>query len=354
MSSVSSALQMVPTGVSSDVWDAFVAQAPQGHLLQSSGWGRFKAHYGWQVELVVIEKDGKICGGAQVLYRSTPLGTVAYLPRGPVADLQDTPLVGLLFEEIHRRSRRRGAIYLKAEPNVAQAQPLLSLGFRPSSQRIQPPTTIHVDLTPTPEPILASFKSKTRYNIGLAQRRGVEVYRGGMQDVFVFHQLLRETAHRDRFFIRPVSYYRLVLETLGKAVQIFLARYQGQVLGGIIVGTFGPEGIYLYGASSKAHRNLMPNHLLQWEAMRWAKEQGCTRYDMWGVPGEVRDSDEAAYPQGDEPDRGLWGVYRFKRGFSETVVHYAGAFDYIYSPARFWLWQRLVPIVQRLQGSLAD
>ena len=339
---------------SEGAWDAYVAQAHQGHLLQSSGWARFKAHYGWQAERVAVETKGRILGGVQTLYRSTPLGVVGYVPRGPVTDLGDAPVAGRLFEEVHRRSRRRGAIYLKVEPNAPPAETLAWLGFGSSSQCLQPRASIHVDLTPAVECILTGFKSKTRYNIGLAQRRGVEVYRGGIEDVPVFHQLLWETARRDRFFIRPADYYRLVLETLGEAVQFFLARYQGQVLAGIMISAFGPEAIYLYGASSNVHRSLMPNHLLQWEAMRWAKERGCTRYDMWGVPGEVGGVAETVASPGDEPDQGLWGVYRFKRGFSETVVRYAGAFDYVYSPARFWLWQRLVPLVQRLRGSLAD
>jgi len=386
-------------------WDDFVAAAPTGHLLQSWAWGEFKARFGWQAVRLVAEQAGEVVAGAQVLFRQLPVFSLAYVPRGPMV-APSAAAAPALFAALHREARRRRAIFLKIEPNLPEDEApsrlssrnggrdgasdetafLTSLGFRPSAQRVQPRTTIVVDLTPDLATMAARQKPKWRYNIGLAARRGVTVRQGSAADLPVFYALLQETGQRDRFAIHSLAYYQEFFRHLGDQALLFLAEYQGGILAGIVITVFGRQAIYMYGASSSEQRNLMPNHLLQWEAMKWAKTQGCTVYDLWGIPDEVpgevpsskfqvssseakaveretwnvkrgtgpevpsskfqvpsSTSDEQRETWNLEHGTDLWGVYRFKQGFGGQVTRYAGAFDYVYSPVLYRLWTQLLP-----------
>ncbi len=371
-------------------WDAFVAAAPTGHLLQSWAWGEFKARFGWQVVRLVAEQAGDIVAGAQVLFRRLPLFSLAYVPRGPIVD-PAADAAPVLFAALHREARRHRAIFLKIEPNLPEDEApsrltsrnggcdgasdvtatLTDLGFRPSAERVQPRTTIVVDLTPDLATIATRQKPKWRYNIGLAARRGVTVRQGSTADLAIFYELLRQTGQRDRFAIHSLAYYQEFFRHLGDQARLFLAEYQGKILAGIVITVFGRQAIYMYGASSGEQRNLMPNHLLQWEAMKWAREQGCTTYDLWGIPDEVTSSkfqvsgfaSDEEHEMWNAPTRGavrglergtdLWGVYRFKQGFGGQVRRYAGAFDYIYSPVLYKLWTQLLPRYRSLAARQA-
>jgi len=326
-------------------WDSFVATSSVGHVLQSSPWGHLKERFGWQVARLAIEDRGQWLAGTQVLFR--PLGprTIAYVPKGPITDWADAEVTQTLLEALHNLCRQRRAILLKIEPDLAEdaalARRLTELGFRPSPQTIQPRCTILLDLTPDPEAILARMKSKTRYNIRLAARKGVAVREGTAEDLPGFYRLMQITGQRDGFGIHSESYYQtahqlFVPQGLAK---LFLATFEDQVLAGIMAFAFGQRAWYMYGASSDEHRNLMPNYLLQWEAIKWARERGCLTYDLWGIPDE-----EEALLEGEFLERsdGLWGVYRFKRGFGGQVVHYLGAYDYVYSPLLYRLYDKLV------------
>jgi len=325
-------------------WTSFVAASPWGHVLQSSQWGQLKERFGWQVERLAVENQGQWLAGAQVLFR--PLGpkTIAYVPKGPITDWADAEATQALLEAMHHLCRQRRAILLKIEPDVAKnptlAQRLTGLGFRASPQTIQPRCTILLDLTPDPETILARMKSKTRYNIRLAARKGVTVREGTAEDLPGFYRLMRTTGERDGFGIHGDSYYESAYQLFvpqGLA-KLFLATFEDQVLAGIMAFAFGQRAWYMYGASSDEHRNLMPNYLLQWEAIQWAKEHGCLTYDLWGIPDEEEAVLESEFLK---RSGGLWGVYRFKRGFGGQVVHYLGAYDYVYSPLLYRLYNKL-------------
>jgi len=323
-------------------WDERIAAAPGGHLLQSWAWGELKARFGWQVRRVAA---GSAC--AQVLFRPLPagLGTIAYVPKGPAADLGDRVALESLLDAIAPLARQLRAICLKVEPNVEDnpetVAHLRALGFRPSPQTVQPRRTIVLDLAAEPEAILARMKSKTRYNIRLAGRRGVTVRPGGADDLSAFYRLMEITARRDGFGIHSRAYYEAVYHLFIAPGQgrLLLAEYEGRLLAGLIVLAFGGTAIYMYGASSDAHRNRMPTYLLQWEAIRWAKERGCRTYDLWGVPDEEEATLEAEFTRRRD---GLWGVYRFKRGFGGRLVRSVGAWDRVYAPLRYRLYAAAV------------
>ncbi len=335
------------TEIGEQDWNSFVIASPRGHILQSSQWGRLKEQFGWQVTRVAIQNRNQWLAGAQVLFRPTPLGlrTIAYVPKGPITDWADEEATHALLDALHRLCRQNRAIFLKIEPDVpensALAQRLIDLGFHPSPQTIQPRCTILLDLTPDLEDILARMKSKTRYNIRLAARRGVTVREGTVEDLPEFYRLMQITSQRDRFGIHSRSYYETAhrLFVPPKLARLFLATYEGKVLAGIMVFALGQRAWYMYGASSNEHRNLMPNYLLQWEAIRWAKGRGCLTYDLWGIPDEEEEILESEFTKRSD---GLWGVYRFKRGFGGQVVHYLGAYDYVYSPPLYWLYNKLM------------
>lgn len=339
---------------SPEEWDAFVVKKG-GHLLQSWGWGEFKSRFGWEAaRLVAWDEAGEEPQGlAQVLVRNLPLGKMAYVPKGPVADAEDAETWQRLLTMLREFGRELRVTFLKIEPDVEGEPPLAQLftehGFRCAKRGIQPSTTMVVSLDGDPEEILKRMKSKTRYNIRLAERKGVSVRDGGEEDIPLFYELLEETKDRDAFAIHDEEYYRQAWSIFApkNRAKLPLAYYGEELLGGLMVFAMGSRAWYLYGASSSHHRNLMPNHLLQWRAMCWAKEWGCTTYDLWGIPDEAgsgAEDMEAVLKRG-----GLWGVYRFKRGFGGRVVRYSPSYDYVYSPVLYWLGTRVSPWRARLR-----
>jgi lipid II:glycine glycyltransferase (peptidoglycan interpeptide bridge formation enzyme) len=339
-------------------WDDFVTAHPSGHLLQSYAWGEFKRQHQWLPLRVIITEQGseRILAGAQILFRQMAGLSVAYIPKGAVVDWQDRPLVEALLDTVHRTAKRRRAIYLKIEPNEV-ADPVLEqrLGdyyrFKPSSETVQPKNTIRLDLTPSPEVILERMKSKTRYNIRLSERRGVSCRPADPADptdFARFYRLMETTGQRDRFGIHSVEYYRDVWNAFNSAPEnsgngtLWLAEFEGQIIAGVMVFSFGKEAAYLYGASSDEHRREMPTYLIQWKAIQWAKANGAEWYDFWGIPDDI-EAEENAHAESDDKNvrDGLWGVFRFKQGFGGEIVRYAGAFDFIYNRPMYLLWQRI-------------
>lgn len=325
------------TGLREADWDAFVASDPGGHLLQTWAWGALKGAFGWQPQRIAIERDGALVAGAQVLYRRFGPVALAYIPKGPVLLERDDQAAALLWRAIRQAARRLRAVALKVEPewrddDAARHAWLRAQGFIPSGDTIQPRRTIIVDLRPEEDEILARMKSKWRYNVRLSARRGVVVRQVGVEGLPAFYELMRITGQRDGFGIHSYAYYERALtlfEGQGRAT-LFLAYYEDEPLAGLMPYAFNGQAWYMYGASSSEHRELMPNHQLQWRAMQWARAQGCTQYDLWGIA----DVD----PEAATADLG--GVQRFKEGFGGEVVRYVGAYDQVYAPVLYWLWER--------------
>jgi lipid II:glycine glycyltransferase (peptidoglycan interpeptide bridge formation enzyme) len=262
------------------------------------------------------------------------------------------------WRAVHREARRQGAIFLKVEPNLMLGDPLSkgkvdgamrARGFQPSG-RLQPARTIVLDLDKSEEDLLKAMKPKTRYNIRLAGRRGVQVRRGvTTQDLLAFYSLLKVTGERDEFGIHDLPYYEEMWKVFGpegdNSALLLLAdhpeeneRAEGPVAG-LLALKFGPEAIYMYGASANRGREHMPTYLLQWEAIRWAKEQGCALYDFWGIPDPPAEG-EAEEVSPTNTRSGLRGVYWFKKGFGGREVEYPGAYDYVYNPLLYRVWMR--------------
>jgi lipid II:glycine glycyltransferase (peptidoglycan interpeptide bridge formation enzyme) len=181
------------------------------------------------------------------------------------------------------------------------------------------------------------MKSKTRYNIRLSGRKGVTVRQGDAVDVEAFNHLMAITGDRNRFGVHSPAYYRAAYDLFAPRDQVglFLAEYRGEPLAGLMAFVLGSTAWYFYGASSDAHRNLMAPYAIQWAAMRWAKAKACSTYDLWGVPDQDEETLESEFS---ERTDGLWGVYRFKRGFGGQLMGTVGAWDRVYSPWRYHLY----------------
>jgi lipid II:glycine glycyltransferase (peptidoglycan interpeptide bridge formation enzyme) len=311
-----------------------------------------KASAGWhplRVALWDTERE-QIVAGAQVLRRSVAhippsLGHLAYIPRGPVLDWtqqddSNARLPKVFFSQLLPFLRAQGAIALHVElpfidnekQGLLARQTLTALHFHPA-RPVQPMRTILLDLMPDEQSLLANMKEKWRYNIRLAARKGVQVRPAqGKEDVQAWYRLLQITGQRDHFGTHSFDYYWRAWQifTPSEQAQLLLAEYEGQLLAGIFVGYMARQAIYLYGASSNEHRNLMPNYLLQWEAIRRAKARGATSYDFWGIP-ETDDADEA-----------MAGVYRFKSGWGGRIVRFAGNYEYIFRPLAMRLARRFL------------
>ncbi|MCL4505249.1 MAG: peptidoglycan bridge formation glycyltransferase FemA/FemB family protein [Chloroflexi bacterium] len=328
-------------------WDAFVEQHPYGHFLQTNQWGELKSAHGWRsTRASLINSNAELVGGAIVHFRRLPygLGSVAYVPRGPVVNWDDRDLAVSAVRSTSKIARTRGAIGIIIEPGLLDT---------PSDQRtlqearlfqidvsVQPRRTIWVNLDVEEEvDILALMRQKTRYNIGLAKRKGVIVREGGADDLTMFYNMMQTTSERNIFAIHPLDYYQTFMNLFASSsahmASLLIAEHDKRPLAAMIVVAFGKRATYLYGASGNEGRELMPTYLLQWEAMRWARARGCVTYDLWGIPDEDEETLEANFKDRDD---GLWGVYRFKRGFGGQVVRHIGAWAQVYSPLRWWLY----------------
>jgi lipid II:glycine glycyltransferase (peptidoglycan interpeptide bridge formation enzyme) len=323
----------MPTNLSQRDWEAVLERHPEAHLLQTAAWGELKAAFGWQVARV---ESGQ--AAAQVLLRPLPFGLrLAYIPRGPIGDW----LPGLL-PEVDRACRAAGAFALTLEPDApddpALARLLAAHGFRVSQRPIQPRRTLLVHLDGTEDDVLARMHQKTRYNIRLAAKKEVVVE--AWSDLEAFGRMMQDTAARDGFGAHAPAYYACAYKLFhpGGACELFVARHVGMNLAALMVFARGSRAWYLYGASLDVDRQRMPAYLLQWEAMRWAKSRGCTTYDLWGVPDAELEALERDFANRAD---GLWGVYRFKRGFGGELVRSIGAWDRVYQPRRYAIFQQL-------------
>lgn len=313
-------------------WQTYLQNHPEAHLLQTSIWGTLKDDYGWEVDHLQTADSG-----AQVLFRRLPLGySLAYVPKGPVGDWLPTLLPELVS---HCRSRR--AFILKVEPDhvwdLKFTEDLRNHNFIASPQNVQPAHTLIIDLSGDEDEILARMHQKTRYNIRLATRKGIHVR--PWSDLDGFGRMMKETAQRDSFGAHVPGYYRLAYNLFhpSGACEIFVAEFERTPLAAVMVFARGERAWYFYGASTSLHRNRMPTYLLQWEAMRWARARGCKQYDLWGIPDEDLETLEAEFMNRSD---GLWGVYRFKRGFGGTLTRHMGAWDLVLLPALASLYYR--------------
>jgi lipid II:glycine glycyltransferase (peptidoglycan interpeptide bridge formation enzyme) len=192
-----------------------------------------------------------------------------------------------------------------------------------------------LDLGLDEDALLSAMKQKSRYNLRIAQKKGVEVYPCGADELSILYRMYAETSTRDGFVIRPENYYvKLWGEFMAKNMaQPFIAKVDGEAVAGLVLFYFGGRAWYLHGMSRPVHREKMPNYLLHWEAIRFAKAKGCKIYDMWGAPDHFDEADS------------MWKVYRFKEGLGAAASLTIGAWDYAPNPLIYSLYTNIMPRV---------
>lgn len=331
-------------------WNRALLALPAPHLLQTWEWGEVKAQTGWTAQRLLWTQPatGAPAAATSLLLRRIsrlPWG-VAYVPKGPVLDWGDPVAVELALSGLEAAARQRRAIFVKIDPDVDPASPtgqqlvavLRRRGWQSSPEQIQFRNTALLGLAAGEETLLAGMKPKWRYNIRLAERRGVQVRMGSPADLATFYALYAETGGRDGFIVRPFEYYQHTWQRFMQPADeqapwaaLLLAEVAGDAVAGLILFGFGGTAWYMYGASSERQRSLMPNHLLQWEAMRLAAARGCVTYDLWGAPDVLDESDA------------LWGVWRFKEGFGAQFAPHIGAWDFAVQPRLYVLYTEAMP-----------
>jgi len=332
-----------------DRYNRFVSSHPKGHFLQLWEWGQVKKGTGWESLPLVLEEDGEIKASLLILKRKIILPgikkCVFYSPRGPVIDIESEELCRVLFEGAKRTARDHGAIFLKIDPDVVKGDDVFTsilkkCGFRKNEtglnfEGVQPNFVFRLNITPSEIKLLENMHSKTRYNIRLAKRKGVKIRAAeGKDDLKIFYNILQETAKRDNFLIRGYEYFEWIWDYMvdNDYARIFLAEYEEQVISATLAMILGDKVWYLYGASSNRYRNVMPNYLIQWEMIQWAKKKGCLIYDFRGVSGDINENNP------------LYGLYKFKKGFNGKLTEFIGEWDAVYSRGFYWLWTRILPI----------
>ena len=355
-----------------DHWNRVIETLPGAHALQTWQWADVKAKFGWEpFPLVWRDANYAVSAAALVLRRritQTAFAarlSVMYVPRGPLLDWSDTGLADQVLKDLQTFAKKQGAIFIKIDPDLPLGwgvpgedsaeshseglrikEMLESSGWVFSAEQIQFRNTVEVDLLPDEEDLLKQMKSKTRYNIRLAQRKGVTVRPGGTGDIDLLYAMYAHTAVRDDFLIRNKAYYQAVWQNFFDAglAEPLIAEVEGQPVGGVIIFRFGGRAWYFYGMSLDEHREKMFNYRLQWEAIRRSKAAGCHTYDMWGAPDTFSEDDP------------LWGVYRFKDGFGGQVVRTLGAWDLPVHPLIYTSYCHLLPRilqVMRARGKQA-
>jgi lipid II:glycine glycyltransferase (peptidoglycan interpeptide bridge formation enzyme) len=345
-----------------DQWNDALRTLPYAHVLQTWEWGEFKrATTGWEPIRLAFARDGQTMAMASVGVRRVGPLKVMYAPKGPVLDYANTELVDDVLRHLQRLARHHRAIWLKIDPDVIAAtgvpittadeeddaddvpdptgqsfmRALRERGWHYSNDQVQFRNTIVIDLAQSEDELLAAMSQSTRRKIRIAQREGVVFRAGSVADLPILYDLYRVTGDRDEFLTRPPDYYEQAWRAFIEAglAHPLIAEVEGQPVAHVILFHFGRKCWYFYGASSNEHRDRMPNYLLQWEALRWAKAQGYALYDMWGAPSVFDESDP------------LWGVFNFKRGFRGTVTRHVGAWDYAPIPLLYHAYARIMPRV---------
>jgi lipid II:glycine glycyltransferase (peptidoglycan interpeptide bridge formation enzyme) len=364
--------------VISSLWNTLISKLPGPHFLQTYEWAQVKAQYGWKPIFLVWDGkshksytsdqldqldflDRSDLQAACLVLKRTVLSRgfaarlcILYAPKGPLLDWSNEPLRKRVLDDLQAFARKQGAIFLKADPDVvlgrgipgaedasedkdgqAVMAELRRRGWRFSSDQIQFRNTVLIDLSASEEEMLRRMKQKTRYNVRLAEKKGVTVRLGTQAELPLLCRMYAETSVRDGFVIRDENYYQTVWEAFMRSsapnTEPLIAEVDGEPVAALFLFRFAGRAYYVYGMSRQAHREKMPNHLLQWEAMKRAKGHGCTVYDLWGAPDEFNETDS------------LWGVFQFKQGLGGQVVRTLGAWDFVSRPFWYKMYTEVVP-----------
>jgi len=327
--------------------DDFLAKQKHSQFLQAWLWGDFQEKVAGKVFRLGVEEEGKLVAIATIVKKMLPMGkNYFYCPRGPVfgcrmSDVGCRMSAESLFYEIKELVRKEGAMFLRFEPEVELK---LENWQIEKTLDVQPSKTLILDLNKSEDELLAGMHQKTRYNIRLAEKKGVRLEEAGIESFDKFWELMGQTSDRDDFRLHGIDYYKEMIKLdhrqggasgtgrtggTGKDfIKLFFAKYKGKAIAAGIFSFFGNTATYMHGASSDENRNLMAPYSLQWEAIKLAKAKGYKYYDFFGI-------DEKKWP----------GITRFKKGFGGKEKKYPGTFDLAFDPG----WYSVYKMVRKVR-----
>jgi serine/alanine adding enzyme len=337
-------------------WDQFAAGLG-AQPFQAWAWGELKSRFGWEPHRLSTP-DGR--SGAQLLLRPFRGVSVAYVPRGPFPGA-DGPTDERLIDYAIQLARSRRAAFLRFEPDVLQTDKgateldrvLKSRGFRTAERTLGQRSSIRLDLAPSEDELFASFSKGHRADVRRAERVGVQVRVGTDEsDVDQLHRMLVATTERKEFDYHTAAYYRTMWRLFGDAARLYLAEYNTEIVAASLVIAWGDNGLYLFAGSTRAGLDSRAGHLLQWHAIRWAKERGAKTWDLWGIAdargrielaraaGAADDSPEITRLEAEAKRDPKDGLERFKKGWGGAVVRTVPAYDRVFIVPLYWLWTR--------------
>jgi lipid II:glycine glycyltransferase (peptidoglycan interpeptide bridge formation enzyme) len=333
------------------------SNSPDGGFLQSQYWRKFQESVGRKTYNVSADgENGELVAWASIIEHTLPVvGRYFYVPRGPIAHNMEHITWNKTYNEFLSKlivlAKKNNAGWIRIEPAGEDILEFLRSGLknikiRKSAVDMQPRETLVVDISGGEEDLLARMKQKTRYNIRLAEKRGVHVTCNTKhvtpKNIDQFLKLVKITAKRDRITAHPENYYRKMFGVIPPEIlKLYVAEYEGKIIAANLVLFFGKTATYMHGASDNVHRDAMAPHLLQWRQIQDAKKAGCTMYDLGGV--QSCDTKHVIYNKSWE------GITRFKTGFAPDMesIKFPGCYDIILKPGKYRLY-RLLQKVKRI------
>lgn len=318
------------------------------HPLQSYEWGEFREKEGVKVIRRGLEKENKLVSGFQLTIHKIPKThfTIGYLPKGEMPNEE-------LLNELKQIGKQENCLFIQLEPNIIKTETnsrLLTANsqLRKAAHPLFTKFTFVLDISKSEDALLAAMHPKGRYNIKVANRHNVEVKEDNSDKAFEeYWKLTEETTRRQKFYAHTKHYHELQWHIFSHdndinklTSHLFTARYDGKILTAMLFFVFHDTLYYPYGASSNEHRNVMHSNLTMWDAIRFGKKLGLTKFDMWGALG----------PQPDPKDS-WFGFHDFKRKFGPEHVEFIGSYDLVINPAMYqaykvadklrWLYLRM-------------
>lgn len=339
-------------------WNDLIKTFPDPHILQTEEWKTIKNQFGWEPYQYIWSNSNRIFAAALVLKRTISVvppyiqASVLYVPKGPLlVNWNDVDLRKNVIADLQVIAKLHRAMFIKIDPDIRIgtgipgenvpdelgmkiSTELAGGGWQYSGVQIQYKNTVMIDLNSSEDDLLRHMKQKTRYNIRLASRKGVMVRIGSSSDFDMLYRMYAETSMRDNFAIREGGYYKSLWNIFSSAgmVEPLIAEVDDKPVAGLMLYIFGRKAYYMQGMSTSLHRVKMPNYMLQWEAMKRAKERDCVVYDLWGAPENFTSDDP------------MWNVYRFKSGFGGELIRNIGAWDLVINKLLYWIYLRALPI----------
>jgi peptidoglycan pentaglycine glycine transferase (the first glycine) len=319
--------------------------SPVGGFLQSEYWRKFQEKWGRKTHAINIsDEDGELVASANIIIHKLPVvGSYFYIPRGPIIEKSQ---ISNFFDDLLKLGRENNIGWIRIEPNSDQDMKLIQENLPKGAKMkkapvdMQPREILSLDISENEKDILEKTKQKTRYNIRLAEKKGVKIFVSREQrHVDEFCRLVKITAKRDGITSHPENYYRKMFEAIPPEIlKLYVAEYEGKIIAANLILVFGSMATYMHGASDNEYRNVMAPYLLQWQQILDAKKAGCEKYDFGGVK------------TGNAGGKSWEGITKFKTGFAPEAdpIKFTGSWDIIINSNKYNLYR----ILQKLKKIL--